>query len=150
MIPVLERIKYLACDPGETNGIALYDEGGKLQWFGQIPLDELSMSVWDLADLNEPMRMVFIIEKYMVYPQMAKEHIYDELKTARAIGRLEGIAEILDFKVVLQPAANAKKMGFKYLGTPRIKKKEQHQWDAHAHGMYFLVNNGIIDASTLT
>lgn len=150
MIPLVS-FKYLACDPGETNGIAIYDEKGQLKWFGQVPLEDLTTEVWKATGLsNIGVEMTFIIESYRVYPQMAREHIYDELKTAQAIGRLKAIAEILAFKVVEQPAANTKKMGFKYMGNPKVRKKEQHQWDAHAHGMYYLVNNRIIDPSTLT
>lgn len=145
MIPAV-KCKYLACDPGETNGIALYDENGVLLWFGQIPLENLAVEVWKLVTRYRDY-MTFIIESYRVYPQMAKEHVYDELKTAQAIGRLKAIAEIMSFRVVEQPAANTKKMGFKYMGNPKVKHKERHQWDAHAHGMYFLVNNGIIDFS---
>lgn len=138
-------IKYIAIDPGETCGFALYDKSGKLLWLEQHPLNRLITYLW--AILKDNKNCVVICEAYRVYPQKAMDHIYSDLKTVKAIGRIEALCELTESKLVMQPAT-VKSTGFRWIGK-KPSSQLKHQQDAHAHGIYYLVSNGIIDPAAL-
>lgn len=138
-------IKFLAIDPGKRNGIAAYNEYGLMQWMRTVLYDELT----NFLRKQEEVKVV-ILEDYTVFPHKAKQHIYSDLITPRAIGKVEGWCEARNIKLVKQ-GSSYKAMGYKYLGKKPLPKSNpmNHAVDAHAHGIYYLVNNNIVSAGSL-
>lgn len=141
-------VKYLGIDPGESNGLAAYDESAKLIWMKTVGLSRLTDFLSKKVEFATG--AFFIIEDYMVYPNKAQQHIYSNLATPRAIGRLEAFAEERGIKIVKQKAA-IKSIGYKYIGKkpPTHSDPTSHVQDANVHAVYWLVNNGIIDPRSL-
>lgn len=144
-------MSYLAIDPGETNGAAVYNSKGGLQALLTIKIDELTEMLQKIrrSCKDDPLERI-IVEEYRVYPHKAKDHVYSKLNTTRAIGRIESFAEICSIPVSFQ-GASLKTTGYRYLGKKPKPKSDpgNHAMDAHAHGTYWLVNNGIIDPARL-
>jgi len=138
-------VKYLSIDPGLSNGICGYNKRGHLQFSIIIKLDEL-------VDFLKQYKRVdtVIVEDYTIYPNKAKDHIYSDVPTSRAIGRIESWAELNDTKLIKQPA-HIKSTGYKFLGKkPLPKSNPNNHWlDAHAHFTFWAVGNGLIDPRSL-
>jgi hypothetical protein len=138
-----EEVSYIAIDPGETCGVAYFGHSGKVVWLEQVPMSQLLPTLLQYPNLE-----TIICEDYRVFPHKAKDHILSDLKTVRAIGRIEAVAHIHDIKLIMQPS-HLMKSGYAYLGKKKSHTKTRHQEDALAHGMYYLINAGIVSASTL-
>lgn len=143
------NIAYLAIDPGETNGIAAYDENGVLLWCRPIKHADLTDFLLDIEKLFAPLQLI-IVENYLVYPNKAKQHVYSKLTTVRMLGEIDGFAKARGIKVQKQNAT-IKNVGYKWMGRKPLPKSDpmNHAFDAHAHGLYWLVTHHIVDPSTL-
>jgi hypothetical protein len=104
-----------------------------------------------------------IIERFQLYPWMARQQGFSEFGTSEAIGIYSWIARKLDIKVVRQDAAGnkkdgrawAEKAGFKmvnrklgsgkwtYFGPDFDLPGQPHRRDAAAHGLAYLCGNAI-------
>jgi len=134
-----EEIFITGFDPGATTGYAIISVLNKKI----TPLDIGQSTDPTLQDLIPHIERssIIILEGFWVNPQKARKgHFdYDNMVAPRVIGALQYKAQELGKQVVIQPAA-IKPVGFGFSGRDYVKgKKNQHQWDALAHAVYYAV-----------
>lgn len=139
MIDEFKTPIYLAIDPGETCGWATFDHEGSLVDMGQFPYNEL---VKQLKTLCPPSVTVIIVEDYRNHGWMQQKR-WSRNNTSKTIGKIETFAELGELKVVLQPNT-VKSIGYMYAGKePPSNHSISHQFDAYAHGVFYLQTEGI-------
>lgn len=136
---------YLALDPGETTGWATFDEKGVIQEFGQFTQEE--QNKWLDANITPNLKMV-IVEEYRNYRGGTFKG--QKNQTSKNIGAIEMICELRGVPYTRQPA-NIKSIGYKFAGMkgPPSDHRISHQYDAVAHGTYWLRVNGILVPTSL-
>lgn len=133
------RIKYLAFDPGLTVGWAAFDESGKECAWGQTPWD----NVGKILDTFGGNLIAVICEDYVINPHVS--HGGSKVETVRVIGMMQEYCRANNVPLVLQPP-RIKKIGYAWAGRaplPKSQHAQSHQFDALAHGVYYLQKNGI-------
>lgn len=134
---------YIAFDPGETTGYAIFDAHGKISDFGQIPNGVEGLTGF-LMEHDEPVTAV-IIESYMVRPDdhSLKANVGSKMETVQAIGTIRGWAYARKAEIIMQQP-QVKKIGELNSGyKPGSNHSQSHQIDAINHGVYYLVKKGI-------
>ncbi len=144
-------MKVLAIDPGETTGYVLaeWGSGGVSGLVGIIDFDEFGTwhGIEELGDKVERGLLanvvIFVIEKYVIYPNRATAHIGNDLYTAREIGRLEWLAYSIGAQVVMHSASQAKSRWpwsriVKHFPEFTNSKYPGHIWDALRHLLTFM------------
>lgn len=130
---------YLAIDPGDMSGWATFDDKGNVIAYGQYHLSDQTVM---LDKLIIPTLKLCITEDYKNHP-WKKQKNWTKNQTSKNIGKIELMCEMRGVKLVLQPNT-VKSMGYMYLGTsPPSNHSISHQFDAIAHGVYYLQQNGI-------
>ena len=133
----------LGIDPGETTGLALINIDkekdllnikGYAQWSGIYELAK----VVDGPFFNDI--QVFAMEKYIIYPHAAMQHIGSSVYTAQEIGRILWIAHRRGIAVYEQSASMAKERWtderiMKHFPQVVINKKNRHHIDALRHAL---------------
>lgn len=121
-----------ACDPGDTNGWALYIDD-QLADFGQAKgMKELLKVINNLPTLD-----VIVVENYKILPHI--NHSYSTVPTIQIIGLLKAKALELDIKFVLEDPS-IKPIAYKWSGLSKPKNHNaSHEFDAIAIGYYYLV-----------
>lgn len=136
----MSEVKYLAIDPGDTSGWAEFNELGDLAGYGQVREHEFN------DFLNEHVHSgltAIIVEDYKLYAHKAKAQSWSRMSTSKKIGKIEILADLKGVKVILQPANN-KSIGYMWGGIePPSNHSISHQYDAYAHGVFWLQKNGI-------
>lgn len=134
--------RYLALDPGETTGWALFSETGELIKFGQYRQAEQTQ--WLTEYLTSDLWGA-IVEDYRNYTGQKR---WSRNTTSKNIGSIELLCEMRGVPCILQPA-NIKKIGYKWagLGEAPTNHAISHQYDAIAHGTYWLRMNNILKPS---
>lgn len=131
---------FLAIDPGETTGWATFSQSGELEDFGQIAGFE-TFVVW--LEKLRPVPELIICENYILNPKIPQGG--SEMWTSQVIGVVRvygirhGIIVEMQRNVCLSP-------GYAFAGIkplPKSRHAESHQFDAVAHGTYYLVKNKI-------
>jgi hypothetical protein len=133
-------VKYLAIDPGETSGWAQFDAQGNAIAYGQFKLKDVKESLQRLVSSD---LLAVIVEDYKVHPWQ-KQRGFSRNETSKIIGRIEMICELRNIKMVLQPNT-VRAIGYKWAGLDEQPTNHaiSHQFDAVAHGVYWLQMNGI-------
>lgn len=133
--------KYLAIDPGETSGWAKFDDKGVIIQYGQVKQEDLHK--WLDVHLTSELLAV-ICEEYRNY-SWQKQAKWSRNQTSKNEGAIEAIASMRGVPFFLQPA-NIKKIGYKWAGLEAAPSNHSisHQFDAVAHGTYWLRNRGIL------
>jgi hypothetical protein len=151
--------RMLCCDPGETTGFSIW-AGAKVIGGGQTPLWQFAHDVWDaLADNVGPLSelqddllhpgvsqeentgpiTLMVIEKFALYPWLAKELAWNEFRTVQLIGALVFMAELHDVEVEKQ-AANIKERAMAAGAGElfvRPLRENRHQNDSLQHGVWY-------------
>lgn len=129
---------YLAVDPGETTGWALFSPDGSLEGMGQIKgLDAFYR--W-LADECPSVDYV-ICEDFIVNPR--KKFGGSRMIASQVIGVVRAHCLQNSIRLVLQ-ANRYLKIGYAYAAARQpTTHADSHQWDAFAHGVYYLVKHRI-------
>lgn len=138
-------IYYISIDPGKRSGITWYNEKANILGMETVLYDNLS----SFLDKFNTVKLA-VVEEYRVYPHKARQHVYSDLMTPRAIGRIESWAEHNNIKLVKQ-GAHIMDTGYRYLGKRKPPKSDplNHVSNAHAHFVYYAVCNGLIDPTKL-
>ena len=136
----MERHAYLAVDPGHTIGYATFDENGNVTGYGQVKMEDFHKEFNDL--LHSDLQAV-IVEDYKNHGWMQQKK-WGRNETSKIIGKLELLAELRGVKLFLQPNT-VKAIGYKWAGLGEAPKDHSasHQFDAVAHGVYWLQSNNI-------
>lgn len=137
----MAETKYIALDPGETTGWAKFDEQGECIGFGQFTQAE--QTKW-LNDSITSEVLCVIVEDYKNYAWQ-KQKKWSRNQTSKNIGAIEMICELRGVPYYLQPA-NVKSIGYKWAGLGEAPSAHHisHQFDAVAHGTYWLRVNSIL------
>ena len=131
--------KYLAIDPGMTSGWAVFDEVGTIIEYGQFAYADATK---ELKVLIHDELLTIIVEDYKNHPWM-KQKGWGKNETSKLIGKIETLAELRDIPIVLQ-SNTVKGIGYMYAGLkPPSNHSISHQFDAYAHGVYWLQTEGI-------
>jgi hypothetical protein len=130
---------YLAIDPGETTGWAAFDESGTIVAIGQFKQAEQN----DWLDANiKPTLKAVITEDYTNHP--GKQRNWTRNQTSKNIGSIETVCHLRRVPIFLQ-RNTCKSIGYKYMGMePPSNHSISHQYDAAAHGTYWLRIKGIL------
>lgn len=133
------EVSYLAIDPGETSGFAQFDSAGEIKAYGQFPYRKEEDCLQRL--IHEGLLAV-IVEDYKNHPGM-RQPTWSRNITSKTIGKIELLCKMRSISLVLQPN-NVRPMGYLYAGLEQPKNHSiSHQFDAVAHGWYYLVKNKI-------
>jgi hypothetical protein len=140
-----DRIAYVALDPGETTGWAVFDEFGSLITMGQFKLDQQTEILTELIS-NTPNLKVVICEDYRNhgFAGARAQKRWSRNQTSKNIGKIELLAELRNVPYVLQQNT-VKAVGYAWGGLdgPPSNHSISHQYDAYAHGIYWLQSNGV-------
>lgn len=142
-----EKFLYMFFDPGESTGIALFDNQGELVESFQVP------SIEDLIDWlhshteGSPFHTVGY-EDYVIDPRTPQGGT--KAVASQAIGIIRYFARVTGAKIATKRNGKIqtrldKATGYAWWGKPVAKKSDplNHQKDAVAHGVYWLVSFGI-------
>ncbi len=131
--------KYLALDPGDTTGYALFDADGNCIAYGQYVLSEQTSKLDELITSNLDL---VICENYVNYGWKQQKR-WGTNQTSKNIGKIELMCEMRSVECVLVPASN-KEMGYMFMGMKEPSNHSiSHQFDAMAHGVFELQKRGI-------
>lgn len=120
---------------------------------------------FDYLDTNLHRASVLVLERFRLYPWMARQQGFSSFGTAESIGVIKRIARRLDVPVVLQDAAGNLKDGRAFASTwgfPMVERKlgsgrytyfgpdfdlpgKPHRRDAAAHGCSYIGGSGKFD-----
>lgn len=142
---ILERIHYVAFDPGDTTGWAAFDEIGSLVVMGQFGLDAQTQVLTELIS-NTPNLKAVICEDYRNhgFAGARAQKRWSRNQTSKNIGKIELLTEMRGAVLCLQPNT-VKSVGYAWGGLdgPPSNHSISHQYDAYAHGIYWVQRNGI-------
>lgn len=134
---------YFVCDPGDVSGWAEFAHDGSLLGYGQV--DESQFMEFITDRVHSDLELV-ICEDFTLFQHkaMAQTNARSrKMKTSKKIGQMEMTCQLRNVKMVLQPA-NIKTIGYKWAGLePPSNHAISHQFDAVAHGVFYLQKNGI-------
>lgn len=143
-----DRIAYVAIDPGETTGWAAFDENGNLINMGQFKLVAQTQVLTELIS-NTPNLKAVICEDYRNhgFAGARAQKRWSRNQTSKNIGKIELVAELRGVPCHLQPNT-VKATGYAWGGLdgPPSNHSISHQYDAYAHGVYWLQSNGVREA----
>ena len=130
----------LAIDPGETSGwCRVNTTAGSIEG-GSFPLWEgLRKPCGDGHKIVIPPD-VMVVERFMLYPWIAKRLKWAKLETVEVIGVIKYLAELNEVPVVMQSARAGKSV--------QLAKKpegfDKHACDALRHALVFLKREGLL------
>lgn len=136
---------YLALDPGETTGWAKFDAMGQILSYGQYTQDQQTQ--WLTENLTSDLKAV-ICEEYRIYNKNRQRN-WSRNRTSKNEGAIELLCDMRSVPFFLQPA-NVKAIGYKWAGLGEAPSNHSisHQFDAVAHGTYWLRQRGILKPTT--
>jgi len=137
---------YLAIDPGHTSGWATFNNEGGVTGAGQIKgMPEMHAF---LSKLTPPPKVV-IIENFRLFAHKAAQQSGSSLETVQVIGLIKSMCYGWQAEVVEQ-APSIKPIAEKWSGIkPKGSHDKSHKVDAYNHGIYYLVQNKIVDIMSL-
>lgn len=138
--------KYVSVDPGAgptrkgMTGWAIFDEDGNCLEYGQAKESEFNAVFDKLLHSNV---VTCIVEDYRNHPWM-KQKGFGRNETSKLIGKLEMLCELRGIPLALQPNT-VKPVGYMWAGLKKAPSNHaiSHQYDAVAHGVYWLQSNGV-------
>jgi hypothetical protein len=141
---IIEKSVYLAIDPGETSGYALFDNEGKELYIGQFTQDKQTEALSTLIHSN--LKEV-ICEDYRNHGWQQQKR-WSRNQTSKNIGAIEILCDLRGIRIELQ-SNTVKTIGYKWAGMPGPPSNHNisHQYDALAHGVHRLVSLGIRNPS---
>ena len=138
----------LVVDPGDTTGLALFNEAGECIWKDQEDFDgvlELLIGDTDIKAITSQI----LVEDYRLRKGKQAQQTGSRFQAVQVIGALKYHAHLhgIEFGLV---DVQAKTLGSMYSGVkPPSDHKKSHEIDAYNIGIYWLVKNGVIDAPAL-
>lgn len=136
----MSKSSYLAVDPGHTIGWATFDEQGSMLNMGQVKMEHFNREFDTL--LHSDLKAV-ICEDYRNHGWTQQKR-WGRNETSKIIGKFELLADLRGVPLYLQPNTH-KPIGYKWAGLKEAPSNHSisHQYDAVAHGIYWLTVNNI-------
>lgn len=135
----------LSVDPGDTTGIAIFDDQGFLVQRGQYDfktLIEMLSGNWRRMD-------TILVEDYRLRKGKQAAQTGSRFQAVQVIGALKYHAHLWAAELILVDV-QAKTLGAMYSGIkPPSNHKLSHEIDAHNIGVYWLVKENIIEPPAL-
>jgi hypothetical protein len=137
---------YLAVDPGNSTGIAGFDEQGQLMYKKILrSLDDFMEWLSEFETRPEDWPKVVICEDYRIFAKRAKSHIGSQVPTVQVIGMLKREAKRWKAEFVLQPSSILS-IAVLWSGVSLPSQHDiSHDIAAYNHGVYYLISHGIIE-----
>lgn len=128
----------ISFDPGETTGVAVFDDDKVYSW-DQIPMDKILDFLSD-----EPKPDVVIYENFQLLPHKAKALIGSKFETIQVIGMIKAYAHRHGAELIEQ-RPGIKSIAEMWTGVkPPKNHKQSHKVDAYNHGAYYLCRIGVM------
>lgn len=128
-----------AFDPGLTTGYAQFDTDGNMVNFGSAKgLDSLVMFLENRPDAPN----IIVVENYVIDPKTPQGGT--EVIASEAIGCIYSYARLRKIEFVRQSRLIKGDAYRMIKQTPPKQKAMEHQFDAWAHGVYYLRTNNLI------
>ena len=135
----------ISVDPGETSGIAFWEDDGTL----------ISRTTYDLDDIlkftattNQPIKTI-VCEDYRLRQGKQMVQTGSRFIAVQIIGALKSMAQRIGAKFVLQPA-NVLTVAALHSGVKRPSNHaKSHDIDAYNHGYYYFETKGLLQPKPL-
>lgn len=133
----------LVVDPGDTTGFAMFQDNGELFEKGQADFSKF------LEVLYNSICSRIIVEDYRLRAGKQAQQTGSRFQAVQVIGALKYHAFLHDVQFELA-SVQAKTLGSMYSGVkPPSDHKKSHEIDAYNIGIYWLVDNKIIEPPAL-
>ena len=134
----------IAFDPGDTTGVAIFNEKGQLLGLNQLPLEgDKGLIKWS-ARYERPVGVI-IFETWVTFRQKAQAQTGSKQKAAQAIGAIKTMA-VLKNATLIEQKPDIMKIATKWSGVKLPSDHSQsHQYAAYLHGFFWLHQQGMIN-----
>lgn len=135
-----KETSYVAFDPGLTSGFACFDADGDVIKMGQFKMINLTETLSYL--ITEGLKAV-ICEDYRNHGWTQQKR-WSRNDTSKIIGKIELMCELRSVPCHLQ-SNTVKAIGYRWAGLGEAPSNHDisHQYDAVAHGVFWLQQNGV-------
>jgi hypothetical protein len=134
----------ISVDPGETTGIAYWNDNGEFVERETLPQDDLLDKLETLSDVT-----VIITEDYRLRQGKQMVQTGSRFVAVQIIGALKAYARRVGAKFVLQPA-NILTIAALHSGVKRPSNHAiSHDIDAYNHGYYYFETKGLLQPKPL-
>lgn len=134
----------ISVDPGETTGIAYWEDDGKFISREALTQDEILDKVETLSGVT-----VIVVEDYRLRQGKQMVQTGSRFVAVQIIGALKAYARRVGAKFVLQPA-NVLTVAALHSGVKRPSNhSKSHDIDAYNHGYYYLETKGLLQPKPL-
>ena len=134
----------ISVDPGETTGIAYWEDNGTFISREALTQDEILDKVETLSDVT-----VIVVEDYRLRQGKQMVQTGSRFVAVQIIGALKAYARRVGAKFVLQPA-NVLTVAALHSGVKRPSNhSKSHDIDAYNHGYYYLETKGLLQPKPL-
>jgi hypothetical protein len=134
----------ISVDPGETTGIAYWENDGTFISREALTQDEILDRVETLSDVT-----VIVVEDYRLRQGKQMVQTGSRFVAVQIIGALKAYARRVGAKFVLQPA-NVLTVAALHSGVKRPSNhSKSHDIDAYNHGYYYFETKGLLQPKPL-
>lgn len=134
----------ISVDPGETTGIAYWEDNGTFISREALTQDEILDKVETLSDVT-----VIVVEDYRLRQGKQMVQTGSRFVAVQIIGALKAYARRVGAKFVLQPA-NVLTIAALHSGVKRPSNhSKSHDIDAYNHGYYYFETKGLLQPKPL-
>lgn len=134
----------ISVDPGETTGIAYWEDNGTFISREALTQDEILDKVETLSDVT-----VIVVEDYRLRQGKQMVQTGSRFVAVQIIGALKAYARRVGAKFVLQPA-NVLTVAALHSGVKRPSNhSKSHDIDAYNHGYYYFETKGLLQPKAL-
>jgi hypothetical protein len=134
----------ISVDPGETTGVAYWENNGTFISREALTQDEILDKVETLSDVT-----VIVVEDYRLRQGKQMVQTGSRFVAVQIIGALKAYARRVGAKFVLQPA-NVLTVAALHSGVKRPSNhSKSHDIDAYNHGYYYLETKGLLQPKPL-
>jgi hypothetical protein len=134
----------ISVDPGETTGIAYWEDDGTFISREALTQDEILDKVETLSDVT-----VIVVEDYRLRQGKQMVQTGSRFVAVQIIGALKAYARRVGAKFVLQPA-NVLTVAALHSGVKRPSNhSKSHDIDAYNHGYYYFETKGLLQPKAL-
>jgi hypothetical protein len=134
----------ISVDPGETTGIAYWEDDGTFISREALTQDEILDKVETLSDVT-----VIVVEDYRLRQGKQMVQTGSRFVAVQIIGALKAYARRVGAKFVLQPA-NVLTVAALHSGVKRPSNhSKSHDIDAYNHGYYYFETKGLLQPKPL-